>query len=291
MSADDPERRPFSERLALKFVRRPFTDPRGRKGWLGRLAAAQPHAVRHFALTLPGWPRFERPLRIVLLSDHHLGSHTDDVERHMLIVKSAAALRPDLVLFGGDYVNMMPFGGGRVPPQTIARIMAFLEGRYGRFAILGNHDYAYGEQEVATALRDSGITVLDHERGTFNFGKYAIDVAGVPDAHVMRVQGQALLSSLNPERPTIVLTHDPAWFKHVPAGPFLTLSGHTHGGQIRLPGLGVVVNASKVPLRWSHGLAVEGGRHLIVTAGLGTGGIPVRIGVPPEFVLIEVTGP
>jgi predicted MPP superfamily phosphohydrolase len=68
------------------------------------------------------------------------------------------------------------------------------------------------------------------------------------------------------------------------------LSGHTHGGQIKLPGFGVVVNASRAPLRWSHGLVVEDGRHLIVTAGLGTGGIPLRIGVPPEYVLIEVTG-
>ena len=291
MSADEPERRPLSERLALKILRRPFADARGGKGWFGPLAHAQPHVVRHYALTLPGWPRFERPLRIALLSDHHVGSHTNDVARHILITKSAAALRPDLVLYGGDYVNMMPFGGGRVPPRTIARMLARLAGRYGRFAILGNHDYAYGEQEVAKALRDRDITLLDHEVGTFNFGKHVIAVAGVPDAHVMRPKGQALLSSLPSDRPTIVLAHDPAWFKHVPAGPFLTLAGHTHGGQIRLPGLGVVVNASEAPLRWSHGLAVEGGRHLIVTAGLGSGGIPLRIGVPPEFVLIEVTGP
>jgi predicted MPP superfamily phosphohydrolase len=291
MSADDPERRPLSERLALKILRPPFADPKGRKGWFGPFARAQPHAVRHYALTLAGWPRFERPLRIALLSDHHVGAHTDDIARHNFIVRSAAALRPDLVLFGGDYMNMMPFGGGRVPPRTIARTLARLEGRHGRFAILGNHDYAYGEQEIATALRDRGINVLDHERGTFTFGKHAIDVAGVPDAHVVRPRALTLLSSLPPDRPTIVLTHDPALFKHVPAGPFLTLAGHTHGGQIRVPGLGVMTNASKAPLRWSHGLVVEGGRHLIVTAGLGSGGIPVRIGVPPEFVLIEVTGP
>jgi predicted MPP superfamily phosphohydrolase len=291
MSGDAAERRPFSERLALGLLRLPFADPKGRKGLFGPLTRAQPHAVRHFALTLPGWPRFERPLRIAFLSDHHVGSHTDDVARHLLIIRSAAALRPDLVLFGGDYVNMMLFGGGRVPPRTIARMLARLEGRHGRFAILGNHDYAYGEQEVAKALRDRGINVLDHERGTFTFGKHVIDVAGVPDAHIVRPQAVALLSSLPPNRPTIVLTHDPALFKHVPSGPFLTLAGHTHGGQIRLPGLGVVVNASEAPLHWSHGLVVEGGRHLIVTAGLGTGGIPVRIGVPPEFVLIEVTGP
>ena len=128
MNVDEPERRPFAERLALKVLRRPFTDARGRKGWLGPFARAQPHVVRHYALTLAGWPRFERPLRIALLSDHHVGSHTGDVARHNLIVRSAVALRPDLVLYGGDYLNMMLLGGGRVPPRIIARVLARLEG-------------------------------------------------------------------------------------------------------------------------------------------------------------------
>jgi hypothetical protein len=247
--------------------------------------------VRHYSLTLPGWPRFARPLRIALLTDHHVGSHTGDIARHTLIAKHVATFRPDLVLLGGDYVNMMPFGGGRVPPQAIAWVLGGLTGRHGRFAILGNHDYAYGEEDVAAALRGRDIAVLDHERGTFMFEKHAIDVVGVPDAHVVRPQAKTLLSSLPPDRPTIVLVHDPVWFRHVPAGPFLTLAGHTHGGQIRLQGLGVMTNASEAPLGWSHGLVIEGGRHLIVTAGLGTGGIPLRVGVPPEFAVIDVTGP
>ena len=284
------ERRPFDERLIGRLLRRPYGDALGRKGWLGPLARAQRHVVRHYALTLPGWPRFERALRIALLADFHVGSHTDDVARYTAMAREVASLLPDLVLFGGDFVNMQLLGGGRVPPRIIARMLARMMGRHGRFAILGNHDYAYGEQEVAAALRAHGIAVLDHERGTFSFGKHAIDVVGVPDAHVVRPQAQALLAGLAPERPTIVLAHDPVWFRHVPSGPFLTLAGHTHGGQIRLPGLGIVKNASLAPLRWSHGLVVEGGRHLIVTAGLGTSGIPLRIGVPPEFVLIEVTG-
>ena len=285
------ERRPFMERLTGGLVRRPYLDPLGRKGWLGPLAHAQSHVVRHHALTLPGWPKFERPMRIVLLADFHVGSHTDDVVRLTALAKEVGAFLPDLVLFGGDYMNMQAFGGGRVPPRVIARMLARIMGRHGRFAILGNHDYTYGEHEVAAALHAYGIAVLDHERGTFTFGKHAIDVVGVPDAHVVRPQAQPLLAGLTPDRPTIVLAHDPVWFADVPAGPFLTLSGHTHGGQIKLPVLGVRHIASRAPLRWGHGLIVEGGRHLIVTAGLGTSGIPLRIGVPPEFVVIELTGP
>jgi predicted MPP superfamily phosphohydrolase len=85
--------------------------------------------------------------------------------------------------------------------------------------------------------------------------------------------------------------HDPAHFAGVPVGPFLTLAGHTHGGQIRLPGIGVLTNSSAAPMHWTHGLVVEEGRYMIVTAGLGTSGLPLRIGVPPEFVVIDVTGP
>ena len=69
----------------------------------------------------------------------------------------------------------------------------------------------------------------------------------------------ALLAGLSPERPTIVLAHDPFWFAHVPPGPHLTLAGHTHGGQFRLPFVGAFVNMSRAPLRWTHGHVEEAG--------------------------------
>jgi uncharacterized protein len=284
------DKRPFEERLVGKLTRRPCRDTQGRKGWFAPFARAQAHAVRRYTLTLLGWPRFPRLLRIALLSDFHVGSHTDDIARYGAIAREATALAPDLVLLGGDYVNLQLLGGGRVSPRAVARLLDRFVGRHGRFAILGNHDYIYGEQEFATALREYDIAVLDHERATFSFGRQTIDVLGLPDAHFIRQQGRVLLAGLVPDRPAIVLVHDPAWFAEMPEGPFLMLSGHTHGGQIRLPGLGVVHNASRAPRRWSHGLVVERGRHLIVTAGLGTSGFPLRIRVPPEYVVIEVTG-
>ena len=284
------ERRPSGERLVRRLIRRPYRDELGGKGWLTRFAHPQPHVLRRYALTLPGWPRFERPLRIAFLSDFHIGSHTGDVARHAAIAEEAAALKPDLVLFGGDYVNSQFFGRGRVPPLVIAALLSRIAGAHGRFAILGNHDYIYGEDDVAAALRAHEIAVLDNASGTFSFDGHQIDVLGLPDAHLVRPQARAALAALTPARPAIVLAHDPMWFKHVPAGPHLTLCGHTHGGQIKLPGLGVIRNASAAPLRWSYGLVVENGRHMIVTSGLGTSFMPLRIGVPPEFVVIELTG-
>lgn len=277
-------------RLTRAILRPPFRDELGRKGWLAEISRAQRHIVRRLRLEIGGWPRWRRPLRVAFLSDLHTGSHSDDVARLNLIVDEIAALAPDLVLFGGDYVNMQPFGGGRVPPRTTAAALSRLQAPLGRFAILGNHDYVYGERAVADAFEQHGIPVLDHARRSMRFQDHAIDLVGVPDAHVTRAEAYALLAGLSAQRPTIVLAHDPVWFAHLPAGPHLMLAGHTHGGQIRLPGIGVVRTATKAPRRWIHGLIEERGQYLYVTSGIGTSGLPLRWGVPPEIAVLDMSG-
>ena len=149
-------------------------------------------------------------------------------------------------------MNMQPFGGGRIPH-------ARLDAPLGRFAILGNHDYTYGAAEVAEALQARGIAVLNDERRTLHLDGPEVDLIGIPDAREMRAQGRALLREMSGDRPTIVLAHDPDWFRHVPPGPHLTLAGHTHGGQVRFPIAGALRNASRAPLRWDYGHVVEGG--------------------------------
>jgi predicted MPP superfamily phosphohydrolase len=282
--------RPPGKPLLRALVRPPYTDPEGRKGWFDRFAQAQPHAVRRLELAIAGWPKAARPLRIAFLSDFHAGSHTADVARIAAIVDEAATFKPDLALYGGDFVNMQMLGGGRLPPRTIAAILARLDAPLGRFAVLGNHDYAYGADEIDDALTSHGIAVLTDERRSLRYEGEAIDVVGLPDARRLRPQGRALLAELSPARPAIVLAHDPFWFAHVPAGPHLTLAGHTHGGQIVLPLVGALRNASHAPMRWSYGHVEEGGRHLYVSGGLGTSGIPLRIGMPPEYAILDVGG-
>ncbi len=277
-------------RLIRAFTRPPFRDELGRKGRFERIARACPHVIRKLRLVIDGWPRWSRPLRVVFLSDFHTGSHSDDVARLGGIVAEARAFNPDLVLLGGDFVNMQLFGAGRVPPGVTAAILAQLDARHGQFAVLGNHDYLYGAQEIADALRRHAITVLDDESRNVNFENHSIDLVGIPNARVESARSKQLLAGLVPERPTIVLTHDPVWFAKVPPGPHLTLAGHTHGGQIKLPGVGILKNSSRAPLRWTHGLVMERGQYLYVTSGIGTSGVPLRWRVPPEFVVLDVTG-
>jgi len=277
-------------RLTRAVTRPPFYDESGHKGWFGKISRAQQHVVRHLRLEIAGWPQLARPLRVVFLSDFHTGSHSDDVARLNSIIAEAASATPDLVLFGGDYVNMQLLGGGRVPPRTIARVLSSIAAPLGLFAILGNHDYVYGERAVAHALWDNGITVLEHDRYAVQFQGHSLQIIGVPDAHITRPEAHALLANLSSKIPTIVLAHDPVWFAHLPAGPHVMLAGHTHGGQIQLPGIGIVNKATKAPRPWCHGLVKERGQYLYVTSGIGTSWVPVRWGVPPEFAVLDLIG-
>jgi predicted MPP superfamily phosphohydrolase len=269
----------------------PFTDERGHKGWFDRFSLAQPYLVRSLVLTMPGWPRWTRAFRVLFLSDFHFGSHSQDVERFERIVDDAGRLSADLVLFGGDYVNMAPFGGGRIPPRVAATVLARLDAPCGRFAVLGNHDVIYDANAVNRAFRDAGVALLDDEQATVSFDRHRIAVLGIPDAEVERPEPAALIESLPADQPTIIVSHDPVWFETVRSPSHLMLSGHTHGGQVRLPFIGPVTNRSRAPLRWSYGHIVEDSRQMIVTSGLGSSVLPIRIGVPPEIVVLDLDGP
>jgi hypothetical protein len=227
-------------------------------------------------------------LRILFASDLHVGSHTEDVERLTRIMTSAAELKPDLLCVGGDYINGMLFGGGRVPPETTAAILGLVKPPLGSFAILGDHDELYGAPAVSSALRDAGLSVLLNETARIVFEEHEITIVGVtPEAARL----PELLRQTPTEVPRIVLAHDPAAFALLPKGTGdLMLCGHTHGGQIQLPVLGPLINMSEAPLTWTYGHVVEGDRHLYVTSGLGTSLVPLRFGIPPEVVFIEVYG-
>jgi predicted MPP superfamily phosphohydrolase len=278
------------DRLFRALTRPPFRDAEGRKGWLSPFAHAQPHAVRQIALALPNWPVWKRPLRIAFLSDFHVGSHTGDVIRLARIVEEAREYRPDLALYGGDFVNLIPFGGGRVPPETVAAILSRLDAPLGRVAVLGNHDRNYGLDDVTKALRANGIMVLFDSVHEAAFEGSRVPIVGIHDARRDRLESHAILTKLDASKPAIVLAHDPHWFAYLPAGPHLMLAGHTHGGQICLPGYGPLRNASWAPLRWSYGMIVEGGKRMYVTSGLGCSALPLRVAARPEWVLLELNG-
>lgn len=263
----------------------PFTDPLGDKGIWTPFTGAPAHRVTTYRVPLRGVG--PRPWRVALLADLHVGSHAGDVARLDGIVADANALAPDLVLLLGDYVNLMGFGAGRVPPDAIAPMLAGLQAPAGVFAVLGNHDLKYGRDAVAPAFAEAGIPLIDNRIVVAERGQDHLAVLGLEDDHYGEPD-LSLFDALPKGFPALVATHDPGLFHDVPSGT-LMVAGHMHGGQIRWPGLpALVVPSGRAPRRWANGLIREDGKTLIVSAGLGVSGLPWRFGIAPELVMLEL---
>jgi predicted MPP superfamily phosphohydrolase len=266
----------------------PFTGAGEKASVFDWLTRAPEHRVVRYEVPLPGVG--ERPWRVALLADLHLGSQSRDIERLGRIVAQTNALAPDLVLLLGDYVNMMPFFGDRIPPERIAAVLAGLTPPAGTFAVLGNHDWRYGREAVSNALEGAGASVIDNRIAAAQRAGETLMLLGLEDDR----RGEpdvALFAQLPAGRPALVVTHDPGLFHDAPWGSVM-VAGHMHGGQIRWPALPApVVPSGRAPRRWANGHIRENGGDLIVSAGLGVSGLPLRVGIPPEIVIVTLVQP
>jgi predicted MPP superfamily phosphohydrolase len=234
-----------------------------------------------------GSGRVDRPLRVVQISDPHLGPWQPVAKLRRRLV-SLLSHDPDLVLLTGDFLTMESAG----TPGALGRAFMPLRAVAGRsFAILGNHDLEC-EHEVRAALEASGVRLLVDEEAVVETATGPVQIVGA--AWVWRQRREHLHALLQrwPRRPghlRLLLLHDPSCFHHVPPDEVdLTLSGHTHGGQLGLVSLGLpwtVLSRSRWP---DHGLFGQGSNRLYVHRGTGFYGFPLRVGVPGEASLLEV---
>ena len=261
-------------------------------------------AVRRYAVAPPGWPP-GLMLRIGVIADIHACEPWMPAARIRAIAEQCNALAPDLILLLGDFNAGHRLVSGPVMPAAWADALSVLRAPLGTYAILGNHDWWHGAvpgmrggpEEVRRALATIGIPVLENEARLVDRDGKRFWLAGLADqiAYPMASHGHkgaddlaGTLKQVRDDAPVIMLAHEPYAFARMPERVALTLSGHTHGGQIVVPGLGPIVTPSR---RYNYGHIVERGRHLIVSGGLGESGLPARFGVPPELLDITVGGP
>lgn len=251
-----------------------------------REATAEP-IVRRLALVLPDWPGGTPPVRVLLLSDLHVGGPDMPPERVARIVAQANALRPDLVLLAGDFISDKRSGTREYPyPVALAPLKA-LAPRLGSFAVLGNHDHWRNAAAARAALVASGIRVLDNDAATAG----PLVVGGLDDAFTDHDDVPATVARMRAlPGAKLVLSHSPDPFAELPPDATLMLAGHTHCGQIVLPLIGPLSTQSGFGRRYACGVVREGGRTLVVSAGLGTSILPLRLGAPPDMWLIELGG-
>ncbi|MFY0680302.1 MAG: metallophosphoesterase [Thalassovita sp.] len=245
------------------------------------------------------------PMRIVAIADLHLGAPNVSLARLERIVKRANGLGGDLVVLLGDYAAGHRFISQEVSIKDAAPVLAKLSARHGVFGILGNHDWwddlsaqtrGAGPNLYAQALQANGISVLSNQ--AVKLEDAGVWLAGLEDQLALVLGGgrfrglddlPATLSQIKDDAPVVMLAHEPDIFAKMSDRVALTLSGHTHGGQIRLFGWSPIV-PSRFGNRYAYGHVREDGRDLVVSGGIGCSILPVRFGVVPEITVIEISG-
>ena len=244
--------------------------------------------VRELRLALPRWPAALAGLRIGVLSDLHAGVLHAGEHAIARWVQRMNAEAPDLVLLGGDFTDAHWVFGRRLSPERIAERLSALEAPLGRVAVMGNHDWQAFGMHMWTALAGAGIPVLENDAVALDAPGGRLHIAGLADLRFRRPDVARALAGIPAHEPVIALAHDPDVFPFVPERVALTVAGHTHGGQVAIPLLRKPFLPSRHGERFARGHIVEHGRHLVVGAGLGTSGLPIRFLAPPELLVLEL---
>jgi predicted MPP superfamily phosphohydrolase len=277
--------------------------------------------IQRYSLTPAGWPRGLR-LKIAVLADIHACRPWMDTDRIRSIAEHANGVVPDLIVLLGDYVASHGWVTGHLKPHEWSAALGVLKARLGVYAILGNHDWwndrtaqkaGKGPIFSRLALEDAGIPVLENDAVRIGDAGSPFWIAGLGDQLAFKIRRQGhthfrgvddlpgTLAKVTDSAPVILLAHEPDIFPHVPGRVAVTLSGHTHGGQVRLLGYSPVV-PSRYGNRYAYGHISETGgvaartaegsdvapRHLVVSGGLGCSIVPVRVGMPPEITVVSL---
>jgi uncharacterized protein len=242
--------------------------------------------VRELELALPHWPARLDGFRAGVLSDLHAGvpyAGLPAIDRAVAALNERA---PDVHLLLGDFLDASQVLRRKLAPERVAEHVAELRAPLGSLAVLGNHDWRNSGDRMWRALDRVGIPVLEDAAVELAAPGGPLWVAGVGDLRRRRPDVLRALAGVPDGAPVLLLSHDPDVFPQVPERVSLTLSGHTHGGQVAIPLLRRPLLPSRFGERYARGLIEEEGRLLLVTSGMGTSGLPVRFLAPPEALVL-----
>lgn len=257
-------------------------------GVLGVSAAAplearciEPYAIettRH-EVFLPDLPAEHDGLTVAQMTDLHRGRCTPDrtIRR---AVTAAAAARPDIVVLTGDFVNRDP-----ADAAPLARLLRPLQAPLGVWGCLGNHDYHDPDHITAALEQGAGVRILRNASAPLAPGLW---IAGIEDIVRGRPNSLAALAGVPEKEATVFLTHNPTGVWKVAARPYLVLSGHTHGGQICIPGLPPRVPPGMEGFPLIAGWGIFDRARLYVSRGVGMSMLPMRFACRPEVALITL---
>jgi predicted MPP superfamily phosphohydrolase len=248
------------------------------------LLASAPPVVRHLRLHVAGWLADAPPVRIALLSDLHVETPTDSPRHLASVVAIANAERPDLVAIAGDFLSTETSLVHPASVEDTVAPLARLHAPLGTVAVLGNHDYG-GRKALESWLPRVGVTLLQNEA----IRRGPLTMLGVGDIMTGHAKPRRTFARSRPLGGLpIVLSHSPDVTPELDTSLRLVLAGHTHCGQISPWPIGPIMTASRYGRRYACGLIREGDRIILVTAGLGTSNLPLRLGAAPDLWVIDL---
>ncbi len=260
--------------------------------------------ITHYKITPPRWTPGLK-LKLCILADPHCVEPHMPLSRWQHIIAAANETQPDIHLLLGDFVAGHVFRTGVVKIADMAETAKALKAPLGTFGICGNHDWwddlttqktGQGPTVAEKAFEAAGIPMLENRVLRLEHNGKPFWLTGTssmvaikkrPLRFESRAKLEETLALVTDDAPIIHLAHEPDLFVDVPDRVSLTLSGHTHGGQVRLFGYSPVT-PSRYGNRFAYGHVVERGRHLLVSGGLGCSMLPIRFGMPPEIVVLEL---
>ncbi len=244
----------------------------GRSPRLGERLEVTQHRV-----TLHNFPDSLNGLRIVQLTDIHHGLFLP-LHAVMEAVELVNRLEPDVVALTGDFVTY-----SRAYIEPVAEILGRIHARYGVYAVLGNHDFRVGPELVARALRRQGVDVLRNRHVILRRRADSVALAGIDDFRYQADLPRAL-HGIRAGVATILLSHNPKIIRRASQHPVsLVLSGHTHGGQVKLPVVGSILGGPPEKKRFTAGWDRLGVTKIYVSRGIGTVVLPLRYKCPAEI--------
>jgi len=253
----------------------------------------RPQVVRQ-EIALQRWPARLDGFTIALLSDFHYDPYFSEHPLHAAI-GMVNSLHPDLIVLTGDFVSVPAFGyseeNGRkaaFAAEPCARLLQQMQAPHGLWAVLGNHDCSTDPAIVTTRLRRNGIQVLVNQSASIEANGGRFWLGGVNDVLKGTADLDATLHSVPSDEATILLAHEPDYADEVAEHSVdLQLSGHSHGGQVRLPLIGALY-LPHLGRKYVRGLYHIGALTLYTNRGLGTFWLPIRWNCPPEITLLTL---
>lgn len=249
----------------------------------------EPYAleITHLTLPLPNLPPAFEGLTLVQISDLHLGEWM--TTEHMLVIADQVnALKPDVIAVTGDFVSRI----WRPIPSAVTQSLEAFRAPEGVFAVLGNHDHWTDSDVVGSAVLDAGTILLNNANRPLVRGNEVLYILGVDDVWERKANLGHALTGIPNGAATILLAHEPDYADHVAftRRVGLQLSGHSHGGQVRIPGHGALI-LPRLAQKYDMGLYNVDGTLLYVNRGVGMVSPLVRFNCPPEITHITLTRP